>query len=90
MSRSVGERWDCEACGAKLVGAETINSKVAPIELAVSEDGNVWLGRGADGGTRCATLAGPLLDKAREVGLALHYNHFATCPERERFGGSKR
>jgi hypothetical protein len=88
-----GERKDCEACGTAMIGALTVKGKVAPIEVATHDDGNVWLGRRAPGdlhdpGGRvvvCATLAGPLLEKAREVGIALHHNHFATCPQRDRF-----
>ncbi len=86
--RSPGDRWDCEACGEPLVGALTINKKVAPIELAIADAGNVWLGRSKSGEVICATLGGPLLEKAREVGIALHLNHFAYCPQRERFARS--
>jgi hypothetical protein len=88
-----GERKPCAACGVPLVGALTIKGKVAPIEVASREDGNVWLGLKApraqddpgDSVVVCATLAGALLEKAREVGIALHMNHFATCPDRDRF-----
>lgn len=84
-SRQAGERWPCEACGEVLIGALTVNLKVAPVEAVIAEDGNVWLGRRADGTIICATLAGALLDKAREVGITLHHNHFATCVDKERF-----
>jgi hypothetical protein len=90
-AREPGERWACEGCGCNLVGALTINGKVAPVELGTHTDGNVGLGRrdtpeGPEGSeVVCATLGGPLLEKAREAGIALHMNHFATCPERERF-----
>lgn len=88
-----GERKSCAACGVAMVGALTVRGKVAPIELATSDDGNVWLGLKAprseddpgDSVVVCATLAGPLLDKARDVGIALHHNHFTTCPKAERF-----
>lgn len=38
---------------------------------------------------RCATIAGPLLDKAREQGMALYLNHFADCPDRQRYTRKK-
>lgn len=90
-----GESKACEACQEPMIGALTINGKVAPVELRAHDNGNVWLGRGVArdgcgvGPVICATLAGDILDKAREVGIALHMNHFATCPERERFERSK-
>lgn len=80
----VGEKKTCK-CGAKIIGAETVKGKTAPVEVAANEKGNVWLGRGVDGQVRCATLAGPLLEKAREVGMALHLNHFASCPHAREF-----
>jgi hypothetical protein len=91
MRREAGERWACEACGERLVGALTISGKVAPITLLVYDaqdpmEGNVWLGRRKDGTVICVTLSGELLEKARAEGLALHLNHFANCPERARFG----
>ncbi len=84
-TRQPGDRWPCEGCGEVLVGALTINQKVAPIEARVAEDGNVWLGRSKAGTIVCATLGGPLRDKAVEAGITLHHNHFATCEFRERF-----
>lgn len=83
-SRTAGERWTC-VCGEELVGALTINQKVAPVTLRCKDNGNVWLGRNSEGVVICATLGGPLLDKARDVGVTLHLNHFADCPDRARF-----
>lgn len=88
--RLQGQRWTCE-CGERLVGALTVNGKVAPITVADYDDGNVWLGRrmtpeGPDGyEVICAVLAGPLLEKGRESGMALHRNHFYGCPLADRF-----
>lgn len=45
-AREPGERWACE-CGQELIGAMTINGKVAPITLDPKDNGNVWLGRAA-------------------------------------------
>lgn len=89
VKRKAGDRWECE-CGEQLVGALTSTGKVAPITLAVYDEtdpmaGNVWLGRRKDGTVICLTISGPLLDLARREGLALHLNHFATCPNAERF-----
>ncbi len=83
-ARRAGDQWKCE-CGEKIIGALTINKKVAPVVLRPADNGNVWIGRNAEGMVVCATLGGPLLDKAREVGLQLHLNHFSDCPLREKF-----
>lgn len=82
MARRAGERWECEGCGQALVGALTINHKVAPVEMATREDGNVWLGRRSDGTVICATLSGLLIEEARRVGIALRRNHWSDkdCP----------
>lgn len=87
--RQPGQHWTC-SCGERLVGALTIAGKVAPITLAVYDaddtmPGNVWLGRRKDGTVICVTLSGELLEKAQAEGLALHLNHWANCPERERY-----
>ena len=82
--RQPGEEWQCAACSARLVGARTINGKVAPIELDLADDGNCFIFR-AKGEVRVAALGGPLLEEARRQGFELRHNHFATCPESERF-----
>ncbi len=91
--RTPGERWNCEGCGEALVGALTLKGAVAPITLASYDEddamaGNVWLGRRKDGTVICATVGGPLLEEARRQGMSLHLNHFANCPEKERFARS--
>lgn len=87
--RQPGQHWTC-SCGERLVGALGLSGKVSPITLAVYDaaddmPGNVWLGRRKDGTVVCATLGGPLLEEARRQGIALHLNHFANCPERQKF-----
>jgi hypothetical protein len=82
--RQVGERWDCSACGKALVGARTINGKVAPIEQDVTPGGNCFLFRRGDE-IRVAVLTGPIVPFALRHGFELRMNHFATCPEKERF-----
>lgn len=85
MKRSPGETWRCAACGEPLVGARTINGKVAPIEVDVKvTEGNCFLFRN-NGEVRVATAAGEHLEWLREQGVELRFNHFATCPERQRF-----
>jgi hypothetical protein len=63
----------------------TINGKTAPIELDLADDGNCFIFRNAEGQIRVAALGGPLLEEARRQGFQLRHNHFATCPESERF-----
>lgn len=82
--RSVGERWTCD-CGVALIGARTINNKVAPIEVAPPDEGvaaNVWLGRDRAGNPIAATLGGPLVEVAEKHGIVLRRNHWANeaCP----------
>lgn len=88
MSLAMGQRRPCQACGEELIGALTVKGNVAPITVAEKDNGNVWLGRRVTPGgpqIRCMTLAGPLLEKAREQEMPLHLNHFAECPAASRF-----
>lgn len=83
-----GERKACEACGKEMIGALTVKGNTAPIELepAPAGQGNIWLGKNSVGTVICASLSQALVAEANAVGLVLRVNHFATCPERERFG----
>ena len=83
--RKPGETWRCWSCGKALIGARTIAGKVAPIEVDVTENANCFLFRGAGGEVRVAVLGGPLLDEAKRQGFQLRLNHFASCPDRERW-----
>ena len=83
--RRVGERWNCAACGKPLIGALTRKGAVAPIEIDVDARGNVHLWRSADNAVHAWTMSGAVLDEARAEGVQLRLNHFAYCPERERF-----
>jgi hypothetical protein len=88
MPRSPGEQWACEACGKKLIAALTNRGNVAPIEVEPSAVGNVLLHRRSIAGklTPSAWVLGPeMADYARENDVELRLNHFATCPERDRF-----
>lgn len=82
--RRPGETFRCE-CGEQCIGAQTINGKVAAIELNAKDGGNVWLGKNKEKVVCSAVLGGPLLEKAREVGMGLHYDHHANCPHAARF-----
>lgn len=84
MSLQVNERRACQGCGEEIVGARTINGRVAPITVKAYDQGNVWLGK-REGDLIAATLGGPLIEKAKESGIELHLNHFANCPEKGRF-----
>lgn len=73
MKREPGQRWECE-CGQELVGAVTINGKVAPITVDPKPNGNVWIGLskvehlevGLEGG-KSRWSASPGADGARRV-----------------------
>jgi hypothetical protein len=58
----------------------------SPIETATSTAGNVLLlhPRGLEV-TLAVVLSKDALEMAKQLGVPLHLNHFATCPERERF-----
>lgn len=81
----IGERRPCEACGTAIVGARTRSGAKAPVVLEPSDIGNVLLFRTPSGDTECRTFSGAVLEKLREEGVPLRVNHFANCPERERF-----
>jgi copper chaperone CopZ len=86
MSRTAGERWDCDGCGKKLIGALTKNGSVAPIELEPDERGNVILQTNTtDRQVHAITLGFDSAGKVAEAGAELRLNHFSTCPERTRF-----
>lgn len=81
-----GDRWDCKACGEPLIGGQTMAGKVAPIEIKPSENGNVMLKTTPSGLVEATTLGGLILDAARnDTSVTLHMNHFATCPQADRF-----
>lgn len=81
-----GERKDCEACGVKLIGGYTAQGKVAPIEAEPSPTGNVLLQKHADGTIAAITFGNETAAALRERHVELRLNHFASCPQRERFG----
>jgi hypothetical protein len=76
----------CSACGQPLTWALTTAGKRAPINTQPSDNGNVLVLQPRSLGEKLAiTLSGDALDLARKHGLPLHLNHFADCPERDRF-----
>jgi hypothetical protein len=79
-----GETQRCEACEAPLIACLTKAGKVAPIVFNPSDEGNVLVFR-KDGDLHCRTFGGDTLAKLHEEGVPLRTNHFADCPERERF-----
>lgn len=82
--RSAGEFWECSACGEKLVGAKTVNGKIAPIQVRTTEYGNCFLFK-AGSEVHVAVMPPEILAWAKTQGMELRMNHFATCPHRERF-----
>lgn len=84
-----GERKDCQACGTPMVGGLTMKGNVAPIEAKPSTQGNVLLQRHADGTVAAITFGNETAQALRERGVELRLNHFASCPERQRFERNK-
>ena len=82
--REAGEQWNCAACQQLLVGATTVNDRVAPIEVAVNPNGNCILFR-RFGEIRVATVPPDKMDWVKEQGFELRRNHFQGCPKAERF-----
>lgn len=87
-----GETKRCEACGEPLIGAQTKAGNVAPITLNPKEDGNVLLYRptgdeNASGTVAARVMSPVVIEYLRDQGVPLRLNHFADCPERERFKG---
>jgi hypothetical protein len=82
-----GERRPCAACGTQIVGALTVNDRVAPITVDPHEDGNVLLHRHAADPkvVRAWVLGGDALQKARDNGVELRRNHFMDCAHADRF-----
>lgn len=77
---------NCSGCGVGIVWALSPKGEKPPIELATNPAANVLLLNPKGFGSPLAiTLSGLALLTARENGLPLHYNHFATCEHRERF-----
>lgn len=80
-----GEKRPCQACGVEMIGGLTLQGKVAPVEAEPSAGGNVLLQRHADGTVAAVTFGNDTADALRQRGVELRLNHFASCPERERF-----
>lgn len=74
----------CRACGAELVWALTKNGP-SPVTRQPKGNGNVLLFRGLDGEVRAAVVDAHVRAWAVEQGVPLRLNHFADCPDAERF-----
>lgn len=87
MARKPGERWDCEACGEPLVGAQSSSNpkSVMPIKLEPAENGNVLLQQ--KGGVLTAFVFGNVVVRGalQDAGVVMRISHFADCPAKERF-----
>lgn len=87
--RTVNERWEC-TCGAKLIGAAGKSSgpvpSVQPITVEAHPNGNVLLARDERGVLRGFIIGKPdVAEYLRGMGVQLRLNHFADCPDRERY-----
>lgn len=81
-----GEQRPCSGCGVRIVGANSkTGTATAPIEAAAHENGNVLIQRQADGRVIAVTFGPVEADVLRGMGVELRMNHFATCPEADRF-----
>lgn len=80
-----GEKRPCTKCGTVIIGAVTIQGKVAPIEEVPHRNGNTLLQRHHDGMVHAITFGPEASDKLRRKGVELRHNHFATCPAAEQF-----
>lgn len=80
-----GGRRPCRACGAELVFALTPTGSAAPVTMEPRDHGNVLLFRGLEGEMRCAQLDPGIAATLKSQGVPLRLNHFADCPERDRF-----
>lgn len=80
----------CKACGARIIWALTDRAKRAPIDADPTERGNMvlWYDTGGEeaGKPRVSSIAAIELVTGKPVPPAeRRLNHFATCPEAERF-----
>lgn len=83
--REQGERWTC-TCGAKVVGAQHPDTgNVAPITVAPQDNGNVLLYRDRAVLTWRPVNNREALEWLRAAKVPLRLNHFADCPDVERY-----
>lgn len=84
--REAGERWQC-TCGAQVVGAAHADTgKVGPITVAAKDNGNVLVYRDRDGRMTYRPVLDPrALEWFRSSKVPLRLNHFADCPDVERY-----
>jgi hypothetical protein len=74
----------CTACHAALVWSISERGARAPVDFEAAVDGTVLLFKHG-GEIRSVIPPREVLDYLRDVGMPLHHNHFATCPQAERF-----
>lgn len=81
-----GDRKNCEACNKRLIMAAASNGgSLSPVELEPDRAGNVLLFRDPDGTVKQATLNVQLAGALSGLGVPLRLNHFASCPQADRF-----
>ena len=74
----------CRSCDARIIWARTTGDKAMPVNAEPSNDGNVELIR--QGHRVIATV----VTAATLFGPALRTSHFATCPEADRWRGTRK
>jgi hypothetical protein len=79
----------CSACHCRLVWAVTPTGARAPIERDPDPDGNVLILDVSHLGLMAVTLSKEGLQLARDHGLPLRLNHFASCEFKEQFRRQK-
>jgi hypothetical protein len=89
MTLTHGEQRACEACGREIIGVRGLGGDEKVMPLVVDEDGlegNVLLVVQSIAIMRAKVIGSADVRRyLRERGVRLWVNHFADCPERERF-----
>ena len=81
----------CRSCKAVIVWVETLAGKNMPIDVEPSSTaGNVELSPRPAAVPLARVLAAAPAEEARAAGQELYVSHFGTCPEAERWRGTKR
>ena len=85
--RTPGERWNCAACGAELIGAQSSANpaNVMPVRVEPASNGNVLLQQ--KDGVLTGFVFGNrvILGALQDAGVVMRLNHFADCPGRDQF-----
>jgi hypothetical protein len=75
---------NCDACGQALIWAKSERDKMQPITREPRENGNVIVFR-LGGELHGRAVSNEVAEYLRGKGVPLRLNHFADCPQAERF-----